>query len=81
MFHGSTFFVNKKGKPDSSPGSKLIHTETVSKPKLTALNDVIFDSYHQFRAEVRMLPADSSEPEEKAPASVPATAPETSTKH
>jgi hypothetical protein len=59
---------------------KLKQTETVSEPKVTALNDVVFDSYHLFRGEVRMLPADSSAPEENAPASVPAAAPETAPK-
>jgi hypothetical protein len=80
MFHGYAFWVNKKGNPDCSVDCKLKQTETVSEPKVTALNDVVFDSYHLFRGEVRMLPADSSAPEENAPASVPAAAPETAPK-
>jgi hypothetical protein len=32
-------------------------------PLMTAINDVIFYNYHQFRSEVRILPADSAGPE------------------
>jgi hypothetical protein len=70
VFHGNWFYVDRHDKPD--PGStKVKHTETVSQPKVTAINDVIFENYHQFRAEMRILPEESAEPDGNAPAPVP----------
>jgi len=73
VFHGSLFYVDKKGQPDAT-GNKLKHTESVSEPRVTAINDVVFDSYHMFRAESRILPADDAEQDGNTPASVPAPA-------
>jgi VWFA-related protein len=42
----------------------------IYKPRDTAINDTIYDSYHVFRSEVRMLPAgatDSSAPQQQKP--------------
>ena len=77
VFHGNTFYVDKKGNPDDWVGNKKKHTETVSEPKVTAINDVVFENYHEFRGDVRILPEDSAEQNGDAPASAPATAPET----
>jgi VWFA-related protein len=49
----------------------------IYKPRDTAINDTVYDSYHVFRSEVRMLPAEDSGPEKKAPAGN--SAPPTST--
>jgi hypothetical protein len=57
VFHGYTFYVNRKGKPDSS-GTRQKHIETASQPEITAINDVVFGDYHQFRGEMHILPAD-----------------------
>jgi hypothetical protein len=70
IFHGNWFYVDRKGKPDTS-GFKKKHTETVTQPIVTAINDVIFENYHQFRVEVRILPEESSEPDSNAPAPAP----------
>jgi hypothetical protein len=43
----------------------------VTQPIVTAINDVIFENYHQFRVEVRILPEESSEPDSNAPAPAP----------
>jgi hypothetical protein len=67
-------------KPGSSTDNELKQTETVSEPAVTAINDVIFENYHLFRGEVRILSGDSAETEEKAPASIPAAASETAPK-
>jgi VWFA-related protein len=40
--------------------------------KDTAINDTVFDSYHVFRSEVRMLPAGSTDQEPKRPTENPA---------
>ncbi len=50
------------------------------KPKDTAINDTEYDtsSYHVFRSELRILPAEASDQEQKSPAnnpSMPSTAP------
>lgn len=55
--------------------------EFVDAPKVTAINDIVFDHYHQFRGEMRILPANSAEPGESAPVSVPAPPPATSPQH
>jgi len=63
------------------PGTSTINeTGTVNELAVTAINDVVFENYHLFRGEVRILSEDSSEREEKAPAPVPASAPETAPK-
>jgi len=69
IFHGNWFYVDRKGKPDTA-GLKKKHTETVSQPIVTAINDVVFENYHQFRAEMRILPEESAEPDSNAPAPV-----------
>jgi len=40
--------------------------------KDTAINDTVFDSYHVFRSEVRMLPAGSTVEEQKPHTDTPA---------
>jgi hypothetical protein len=76
VFHGVLFYADKKGKPDNSLGSKLKRKETLSEPTVTAINDVVFESYHQFRGDVHILSDDSPAPKEETPAAVHATAPE-----
>jgi hypothetical protein len=80
VFFGFMYYDDKKGKPDdSSPFNKKKQTTTVSQPLVTAINDVVFDNYHQFRGEVRIVPSDNTEqdgnPAPSAPATVPATPP------
>jgi hypothetical protein len=74
------YYVDKKGKPDdSNPFNKKKQATTVSQPIVTAINDVVFDNYHQFRGEVRMLPSITEERDgnlaHPASATVPATPP------
>jgi hypothetical protein len=69
-FHGYLFYVDKKGNADSYPGKRTKQGEAVDLPKVTAINDVVFENYHQFRAEIRILPGD-----------VPTTAPDASPPH
>jgi hypothetical protein len=78
VFHGNLFYVDKKGRPDAL-GNKLKHTESVSEPQVTAINDVVFENYHVFRAESRILPADGAEQDGTTPAFVPVPAPKPST--
>jgi hypothetical protein len=40
----------------------------IYRPKDTAINDTTYDSYHVFRSAVRMIPADSTDEEQKPPA-------------
>lgn len=70
MFHGNWIYVDKHSKPDSGT-NKIKHSETASQPKITAINDVVFENYHQFRAEMRILPEESAEPDGSVPAPVP----------
>jgi hypothetical protein len=49
--------------------------ESVSTPKVTAINDIVFDHYHQFRGEMHILPADGSETGGPLPNPMPATSP------
>lgn len=46
----------------------------IYKPKDTAINDTVFDSYHVFRSEVRMLPAGDTDQEVQTPPGNPAPA-------
>jgi hypothetical protein len=71
-FHGHMFYVDQKGQPDSYPGKRTKQAETVELPKVTAINDVVFENYHQFRTEMRILPADVSGPPGAAPGGVQA---------
>jgi hypothetical protein len=80
LFHGRTSDAGRRDKPGSLSGNKLKHAESGSEPAVTAINDVVFENYHLFRGEVRILSEESAETEEKAPASVPAAAPETAPK-
>jgi len=80
VFFGFMYYVDKKGKPDdSNPFNKKKQATTVSQPIVTAINDVVFDNYHQFRGEVRMLPSITEERDgnlaHPASATVPATPP------
>jgi hypothetical protein len=74
IFHGNWFYVDRKGEPSPS-GTKLKHTETVSQPKVTAINHVVFANYHQFRSEIRILTPDSDAPDPSAPPPAPAVPP------
>ncbi len=47
----------------------------VSRPKDTAINDTGYDSYHVFRSEMRILPAESTDQERISPPDSPAPAP------
>ena len=78
--HGSTFDASRKNNSGSPAGNESKPAETVRDLAVTAINDVVFENYHLFRAEVRILSEDSPETEGKAPASVPAAAPETAPK-
>lgn len=75
IFHQYMFYVDKKGKPDNDPTNKLKKTETVDLPTVTAINDVVFGSYHQFRGDVRILPADGGETNVDVPATPPTLGP------
>ena len=75
IFHQYMFYVDKKGKPDNDPTNKLKKTETVDLPTVTAINDVVFGSYHQFRGDVRILPADGGETGADVPATPPTLGP------
>jgi hypothetical protein len=52
---------------------KTFYDDIVGKPKVTAINDDVFDNYHQFRGEMRILPEASAEPD--ANPSAPITPP------
>jgi hypothetical protein len=67
VFHGNAFYADKKGNPVDAPFGKMKRTETVSLPKVTAINDDVFGDYHQFRGEVRIVPTDGDEPYPVAP--------------
>jgi hypothetical protein len=56
-FHGYQLYDDTGGRPD--PGGRV---KTVEVPMATAINDVIFADYHQFRGEVRILPTTSVDP-------------------
>jgi hypothetical protein len=75
VFHGYAFYADKHGKPTGWVGDHLKHAESASLPKVTAINDVVFDDYHQFRGEVRIVPTDNSGPDDVAPPAVPAGKP------
>ena len=51
------------------------HPIVINRPKDTAINDTVYDSYHVFRSEVRMLPAESTEQEDKSSPENPAPPP------
>jgi len=58
-----------------SQDGKTYYAGLVGKPNVTAINDVVFDNYHQFRGEMRILPAESADPNTSAPALAPAAPP------
>jgi hypothetical protein len=62
-------------------GRLVLHDEPVPQenqnapsPLRTFLNDVVFEQYHLFRADMRMISGKDAEPEGKSPSSVPASA-------
>jgi hypothetical protein len=73
LFHGYGPPAAKKINPDDHPGNRPAHPPPVSLPKVLSINDVVFDNYHQFRGEVRILSTDSEDTD--APPAAPATAP------
>ena len=75
IFHRYLFYVDKKGQPDNDPTNKLKRAETVDLPTVTAINDAVFGSYHQFRGDVRILPADGGETGADVPATPPTLGP------
>jgi hypothetical protein len=77
IFHRYLFYVDKKGQPDNDPTNKLKRAETVDLPTVTAINDAVFGSYHQFRGDVRILPADSGDGGVDVPAASPTPGPGT----
>jgi len=58
-------------------GQDVFYEDIVGTPKVTAINDVVFGNYHQFRSEMRILPADASELDGNKPADAPANPPKT----
>ena len=75
IFHRYMFYVDKKGKPDDYVGNKLKTSETVSLPLVTAINHVVFGNYHQFRGDMRILPAEGGETNVDVPATPPTLGP------
>jgi hypothetical protein len=41
--------------------SGMMFQQIVGIPKVTAINDVVFDHYHLFRSEIRILPPEGGE--------------------
>jgi hypothetical protein len=56
----------------TSPDGKATYTVLAGMPNVTSINDVVFDNYHQFRGEMRILPADNADPNTTVPESPPA---------
>jgi hypothetical protein len=56
----------------ASPDGKATYTVLAGMPDVTSINDVVFDNYHQFRGEMRILPADNADPNISAPSLQPA---------
>jgi hypothetical protein len=67
LFHGIVF------------NSGTINPRSIVEPKVTAINDLVFDNYHQFRTEMRILPAEPADPKGGPPA--PATPPAAAATH
>jgi hypothetical protein len=61
LFRGYAFPVDKKINPDNGSGNKLKHAEPANWSKIISINDVVFDNYHQFRGELRILPNESTD--------------------
>jgi hypothetical protein len=57
---GSFVCVGQGGESDC-------HLMVLNRPKDTAINDAVYDSYHVFGSEVRMLPAESTDQEHTSP--------------
>jgi hypothetical protein len=78
-FFGYLYYVDKNAKPSFDPHDKVQQFTRVSVPVVTSINDVVFDDYHQFRGEVRLVPSDDAgqvgNPAPSAPATVPVTPP------
>ena len=79
VFFGFMYYVDKNGKRSHDPNDKVQQFTRVNVPLVTAINDVVFDDYHRFRGEVRIVQPDSVEqdrnPAPSAPATVPSTPP------
>jgi hypothetical protein len=56
-------------------GESDCHLMVLNRPKDTAINDAVYDSYHVFRSEVRMLPAEATDQEHTSPPENPAQLP------
>jgi hypothetical protein len=52
---------------------QAFYDEIAGVPEVTAINDVVFDNYHQFRGEMRILPAESADQDGSTPAPRAAT--------
>jgi hypothetical protein len=53
---------------------KAFYDDIVGAPEVTAINDAVFDNYHQFRGEMHIIPADSADQDGTTPAPGPAPA-------
>jgi hypothetical protein len=58
-------------------GNIAYYDDIVGTPTVTSINDAVFSNYHQFRSEMRILPADASEQDGNKPADAPANPPKT----
>ena len=56
LFHGVVFY------------NGTITPRSIVEPKVTAINDLVFDNYHLFRTEMRILPAETADPNRSPPA-------------
>jgi hypothetical protein len=65
---GMGIYVDKEPEPGSSMGGK-------DQFKVTSINDVIYDHYHKFQTEMRILPFDSKQGADDPQSGVPAKQP------
>ena len=69
--HESNFYVGKRGNGGIWLSNETIPGQSAGEPKVTAINDVAFTNYHQFRAEMRILPAEDPASDGNLPAAAP----------
>jgi VWFA-related protein len=80
---GKTYICPSKSVTFSTATSQIFHHDCpytcnpteVFRPKDTAINDTAYDSYHVFRSEMRILPAESTDNKDLSPPANPAPAP------
>jgi len=76
IFHQYMFYADKTGKRTNDPRNELKKDEGVDLPTVTAINNAVFGSYHQFRGDVRILPADEGESGVDVPSAPPKPGPD-----